>query len=259
MRKPNVAQFVGNIRKSMVEHSPEILTGLGITGMVATTVLAVSATPKALQLLELKRQEEDVERTKFETVKHTVKTCWKCYIPSAVTGTMSIACLIGASSVNARRNAALAAAYTLSDTALREYREKVVETLGEKKEQAIREKVAEEQIKNDPVSKKEVIITNIGKTLCYDSISKRYFESDIDKIKKAENKLNKRMFSEMYISLNEFYGEIGLEEIGVGDDLGWNVDELIDLYFSSHIADDGRPCIVIEYQSAPKYNYSKLM
>ena len=138
-----IGEIAKNVQTVVVKHSPELLVGLGISGMIATTVLAVRATPKALQLLEEKAMDEECEVNEL-TVGEKIKTCWKCYIPAAITGLTSTACIIGAHSVNTRRNAALAAAYTLSDTALREYRDKVVETIGEKKEKAVREKVAEE-------------------------------------------------------------------------------------------------------------------
>lgn len=262
MVKLKVAEIAKSVRTGFVKHSPEILTGIGIAGMITTTILAVRATPKAMTLLQnAKAVEEDLEThyVKIPELKpwDYVRVCWKPYIPAAVTGVLSIACLIGASATSVRRNAALAAAYTLSDTALREYREKVIETIGEKKERDIREKVAEDKIKKDPVSKNEVIITERGNTLCYDSISGRYFRSDIDRIKKAENKLNKQMLSDMYVSLNDFYDELDLDHTSVGYDLGWNLDDgLVEIDYTSRIADDGNPCLVINYRVAPKYNFS---
>lgn len=63
----------------------------------------------------------------------------------------------------------------------------------------------------------------------------------------------------MYISLNEFYDEIGLDHISIGDDLGWNIERgMIDLSFSSLVADDGTPCLVVDYQVSPKFGYSDL-
>ena len=257
MNKQDMAKFLKGAQASVIKHSPEILTGLGIAGMIATTVFAVRDTPKALRLLE------DAEQEKGEalTTPETVKLCWKCYIPSMITGTTSIACLIGANSVHARRNAVLATAYKLSETALAEYREKVVETIGEKKEQTVRDKVAESRVEKNPVTKSNVVITNKGNTLCYDHFSGRYFKSDIERIKRAENDLNKRMIHDIggYVSLNEFYDELGLDHTRLGDELGWNLDKgLIDISFSSQIADDGTPCIVIDYNVAPQYNYYKL-
>lgn len=256
MKKPNLNQLIKNAQTTLGKHSPEILTGLGIAGMVTTTVLAVKATPKALSLIEEKKYEEDKsELTPVETVKAT----WKCYIPAAVTCTTSIVCLIFANTVHAKRTTVLATAYKLSETALTEYREKVIETIGEKKEKEVRDKVDRDKIETNPVSKTEVIITEKGNTLCYDAISGRYFKSDIEQIKKIENILNRRMMSDMYVSLNEFYDELGLEHTEIGAELGWNIDRgLIDVNFSSQIANDGTPCIVVNYNIAPKYGYSDL-
>lgn len=256
MRKPNLANLMSNTRQFVNKRSPEILTGIGIAGMITTTVLAVRATPKALELLEEKKNEDWVDEL---SPLEVVKTAWKPYVPAAVTGIASVACLIGASSVNAKRNAALATAYKLSETALTEYREKVIETIGEKKEKTVRDKVAEERVKKNPVSKSEVIVTNNGTTLCFDPISARYFKSSIDKIKRAENELNKQMLHDIsgYVSLNEFYDELGLDHTSVGDDLGWNVDRLIDISFSSQLNDNGEPSVVLDYSVAPKYDFYK--
>lgn len=257
MKKPNLSKFCKYVKSATVKHSPEILTGVGIAGMVTTTVMAVRATPKAMRLLEDEKKRQNVDKLEPRDI---VKTTWKCYIPAAVTGTVSVVCLIGASSVNARRNAALTAAYTLSESTLRDYQKKVIETIGEKKEQTVRDAVAKERLEKNPVENKEVIITAKGETLCFDAVSGRYFKSDIDKLKKAENDLNRQMRDEMYISLNDFYYEVGLDPVELGEDLGWNIDDgYIDLHFSSQLATDGTPCLVIDYGYGPRYDFRKLM
>ena len=260
--KPNLSRIARDVRTVVSKHSPEILTGIGIAGMITTTVMAVRATPKALELIDegkLERADNDENFIYDSTplpVKDVIKLTWRCYIPAAVTGCLSVSCLIGASSVNVRRNAALATAYTLSETALKEYRGKVVEVIGDKKEQAVRDAVAKDKIDQNPVTSREIIVTEKGNTLCYDVASGRYFKSDIDKLKKIENELNRQMRDDMYISLNEFYYEIGLNPTSIGDDLGWSIDNgYIDLNFSSQLTDDGTPCLVIDYQVAPKYDY----
>lgn len=256
MGKPNVAKFFKNAQMAMSKHSPEILTGIGIAGMITTTVLAVRATPKALKIIEEEKNQSEDNLKPVDIVKLT----WKCYIPAAVTGVASVGCLIGASRVSLGRNAALATAYKLSETALTEYREKVVETIGERKEQTVREKIDKDHIDKNPVSKSGVIITNKGNTLCFDYYSSRYFESDIEQFKKAINQLNATMLREEYVSLNDLYDELGWEHTGVGDDMGWNVNrvgrDLIRPRISSHIADDGRPCVVMSCDPAPKHGYS---
>lgn len=257
MGKGNISKIINEIQKAVIKHSPEILTGLGIAGMITTTVLAVKATPKALDLINDRKDELETE--KLPPIE-AVKTAWKCYIPAAVTCVTSTACLIGASSVHLKRNAALATAYKLSESAISEYKDAVIDKIGEKKEQAIRDKVAEEKMKKNPVSSSEVFITEKGNTLCYDTISGRYFKSDIDRIKRAENAINKQLLDEMYVSLNDLYDELDLDHTKLGDELGWKIDDgLVELYFSSQLADDGTPCVVMDFTRAPKYNFSKLL
>lgn len=255
MDKSNITNIIKGIKASISRHSPEILTGIGIAGMITTTILAVKATPKAIKLIEAEKRAKHVDAL---SPVDTVKTVWKCYIPAAMTGVSSIACLIGSNAINAKRNAALTTVYTLSEMARNEYKEKVIETIGEKKERTIKEKVDAERIKKDPVSKKEVIITEKGTTLCYDHVFGRYFKSDIDIINRAMNKINREIVINMYASLNDFYAELGLSPVEMGYDLGWNIDDgTIEIEPSSQLADDGTPCLVIDYNIPPKYNYSR--
>lgn len=253
MNKQTITNALKLAQRALKKHSPEILTGIGVAGMIATTVMAVRATPKALRRID----EQEIKEDKRLTTAEVVKTTWKCYVPAAVTGAMSVACLIGASSVNLKRNAALAAAYTISETALKEYQDKAVEIVGEKKEQAIRDAVAKSQLEKNPLRSREIIMTGAGYSLRYDPLSDRYFPSDMNTLKAAANELNRRMRDEMQITLNEFYDEIGLERTEVtGEVLGWDIDRgkgYIELNFSTQIADDGRPCLVIGHYQPPTY------
>lgn len=250
-----LSKLVKRVSTEMSKRSPEILAGIGIAGMITTTVLAVKVTPKAIKLIEERENEIGEEISKLEKVK----VAWKPYIPAIVTGVASAVCLIGSCSAHSRRTAAITTAYKLSETALSEYKEKVIETIGEKKEQAIKEKIDKDHIEKNPVSKNEIIITKRGKSLCYDSLSGRYFESDIDFIKSIQNELNAQMINDIagYIALNDFYDELGLARIDVGDELGWNVDRRINIRFGSQIADDGKPCIVVAHDNPPFYEYEQ--
>ena len=176
MQKVNLPKVLNDLKIRTVKHSPEILTGIGIAGMITTTVMAVKATPKALVLIE--REKKRVNHEILEEAKKSgceecnqisrleplevIKITWKCYIPAGITCFVSMACLIGASSVNLRRNSALAMAYTLSESTLRDYQKKVVETIGEKKEQTVRDAVAKEHVEKNPIENKEVIIVGRG-------------------------------------------------------------------------------------------------
>lgn len=248
-----ISNFFNSSRTYICKHSPEILTGIGITGMITSTVLAVKATPKALYLLE---EAEKNKQDKLDT-KEVIQTVWREYLPSAITCVISTSCIIGACAVNHKRNAALATAYTLSEKALTTYKEQVIKTIGEKKEKSIRDAINQDKVDKEPVDSKQIILTSKGNTLCKDSISGRYFRSDLDTIRKIINELNRKMMNENTISINEFYDAIGLDHIKEGNNIGWSIEKgLIELDFSACIVNDDEPCIVIDYNIIPTLGYN---
>lgn len=261
MNKQTLVKLAKDMRTSLSRHSPEILMGIGIAGMVTTTIIAVKATPKALRLVEEKKEELEVEAL---TPVDVVKTTWKCYIPAVTSGALSVACLVCSNSVNARRHAALATAYKLSETAYAEYRDSVVETIGEKKERTVRDKIAEKHVQENPVNKTEIIVTGKGQTLCLDPLSGRYFYSSRDKIDHAINRLNHEIntspFDTEGVTLNDFYDEIGIDGTAIGDNLGWNLRTgLIEWHPGAQIVNEGdehegEPCMVIEFTNPPRYD-----
>jgi hypothetical protein len=254
MSKLSTSTFFRGLGKTLSKNSPGILTGIGIAGMGTAVFLVGKATPKVLAKIdEVKQEENKAELTPVETIKVT----WKYYIPAATTFVIAAGCILGANSVHAKRNAALAVAYKLTEADLAQYQEKVLETVGERKEKDIRDKVAKEKLDKTPVSKSEIVLTNKGTTLCFEPLSARYFKSDIDHIKTAVNEINAQILKNAFgtASLNDFYGLIGLRESEIGDDLGWNVERLLKLDFSSHVADNGEPALVLNYINRPEYEY----
>lgn len=257
MGKTSASSLLGSVKTSVVKHAPEILLGMGIASAFTTTILAVRATPKAMALIEeekLRRYKEtdDDSMTKVDIVK----TCWKCYVPATIAGVASVTCLIGSRSVSSRRTAALAAAYQISESTLSKYHEKVVETIGEKKEKVVRDKIAEEQVKQNPVSNSEVIVTSNGTTLCFEPLTGRYFSSDQNRIERAVNDLNKSLLHDIsgYVSLNELFDALELGSVDIGYDIGWTTDDLISISFSAQLTDKGEPALVIDYITPPKHH-----
>lgn len=243
------------------KNSPYILTGLGCVGVITTAVMTGRATVKAIDIIrEYEDKNGEAHRDnphvwmKYETTwQEKVKLCWKPYISPCLMGAVSVACIIGAQSVSTKRHAALAAVYSMTENTLKEYQKKVVETIGENKEQKIRDEVATDILEKHPVSKDEIIYTERGKMLCFDSMSGRYFMHDIEKIRRVVNDLNHDLMGVMWVPLNDFYYALGLPGIKLGDELGWTVDELIDVHFSSKLNDDGEPCLVVDYDLTPRF------
>lgn len=252
-----ITKFFNDSKHFLGKHSPEILTGIGLIGMGVSMISAVKATPKAMRLVDDKCHD-----LKKETLskKEFLQAVWKPYLPCCLSFIGSTICIVGASSINYKRNAALGAAYALSERTLIRYRDKVIDTLGERKEREIRDKIAQDSVNKDQPSPNQIIVTAKGNTLCKDEISGRYFKSDIETIKQTINKLNRRLTYDHYISLNEFYYELGLDGIKNGDLMGWNMDNgLIEPMFNACITEDDEPCIVFDVSISPKYDFDKLI
>lgn len=257
-----VAKKAGQV---LVKNSPSILTGMGVTGVISTAVMAVRATPKAMEIIDNElcdRASALVSGRKCSisieklSKKEIFLLTWKCYVPTAIMGGMTIACIVGANGINLRRNAALASAYGLTEAALKEYKNKVAETFGENKVRQVKDAIAKDKIEKNPVKNDEIILTGKGETLCFDPYCARYFKSDIEKIRRVENDLKYEMLNGDTIYLNDVYYALGLPQSKIGEDMGWNVNYgLFGLDLSSQLTTDGVPCLVLGFKDEPVYSH----
>lgn len=255
----NLSLIVKDIGKAINRNSPTILTGMGVAGLVGTVVLAVRGTVRARDLYAQEidwryNNFEGVEEVPFPTPKEVIELTWKEYIPTAISGAFTIACMIGSNHISSRRNAALVSLFTLTEKALREYEQKVVETIGEKKEALIQGDIAQDKLNADPIEDKTIIVTGQGDFPCYDVFSGRYFFSNIEFLRKKENEFNQRLLRELWLPINDFYYEIGLDQIDMGQEMGWIAErQLMELKFSTKLTTDGKPCLVMDYRVSPHH------
>jgi len=243
--------FLTNALKLIKSNSPEILTALGVAGVVTTTYLASDASFKASEII---RKEEEEGRAIAGTkarVKEYGKLVWKCYIPTGVSGALTIGCIIGASKASSRRTTAAVAAYSLTERAFSEYREKVVEQLGKGKDRKVRDELAQDHVTSNPPVSREVIVTGKGHILCCELFTHRYFRSDMETLRKAENDVNHMVVNDLFVCLDEFYQLIGLPSTSNSDNIGWDSDKLLELIFTTVMSEDGEPCLAFSY------NYTK--
>lgn len=248
-----LTKITKNLGGIVSKNSPHILTGLGCAGLISTAVLAVKATPKALIILQ--EEEEYRERKHFIPMSKTdrLKLTWKCYIPAGVVGVTTVGCIIGANTVNARRNAALASLYALSETAFREYKTKVVQEIGKTKETKVRDEIAKDHIIKNPPGD-NIVFTGTDDVLCYDTLSGRYFMSSHETIRQKFNDLNYELRSEMRLDLNELYFALGLAPIDLGTMVGFDLEKgAIEPIYSTQLDMKGRPCLVIDYDVYPQF------
>lgn len=251
-----MSKIFKGIKDFAIKRGPELCIAAGIAGMVGSIIFTVKATVKAKAVVEETKKELEVEDIpKTEIVKMT----WKYYIPTAASFVASAALIILADHKHNKRNAALGVAYAGLETTLNATKEKIFETVGEKKAQQITDAVAKDKMEKNPVSNNEIIVTGKGKTRIYDAISGRYFKSTIEELRSILNDLNKDLLNYDYVSLNEFYDRARLPRIKLGDDLGWNMrNGYIEMTFSAQISEDDEPCIVLDYLVAPRYDYRDL-
>jgi len=246
------------IGQTLVRNSPGILTGLGIAGVVTTGILAAKGHLKASRILEWDTDCRRAESSKFEVpdlpLMERVKMTWYCYIPAVSVGTTTIICILGSHSVSRSRHAAIASLYTATDAAFRDYKSKVVSRIGERGELAVRDEIVADKIRSQPPVPENIIHTGDGETLCWDSISGRYFYSDIEKIKQTLNRLNDKLLTVGYTPLNDYYTQIGLRRVELGDLVGWSESTgIIDWRISATISEENKPCIAILFQIQPKH------
>ena len=234
--------------KVMRKHGGTILAVAASVGVVLMAVETGKATVKAEKLIEMNK---DVPN--YGT-KEKVMDCYKFYIPAAVLGAGTIACILGSNALNKKQIASLTAAYMALGKTYQEYRQKVVENIGIEKEAEIH-KSAVEEIKN-PTSKDGDAIR-----LFYEPWTKRYFHATMADVIQASYYFNRRLATDGYISVNEWCDYICSDELprqADGDLWGWCIDQLTENYdaywmdfeYDVQTTDDGLEC----YYLAPYFD-----
>ena len=246
----HITSIAGKARKFVVDNSPMILTGMAVAGVITTTFLAVKNTPRAYMDIQHAESERVDPLTNVEKVKLT----YHYYIPAAVAGSLTIGAIVMAHSVNSRRQAAFISAYTLAETKLRDYQQKVVDHIGEKKEQAVRDDLAQDYVNRNVAS--QVIVNSDDTQPFIDMMSGRKFNSTVDKVRKAENKLNYQLNNEPYASLNDFYEALGIPHISMGEELGWRAGRMVDIRLST-VLDGDQAVITLDFSVEPIRDYYK--
>lgn len=241
-------------QKFLKRNSATILTCVGAAGVIATTVTAVKATPKALMLLEEAKEEKGQELTKLEVVK----IAGPAYIPSAVLGVSTLACIFGANILNKRGQASLMSAYALVDSSYKDYKSKVDELYGEDGSSQVRSEIVKDKYEDQ-----EPVLVEDDTRLYYDYYSERYFEARPYDVQTAKYELNRMLITDGCVYLNDWYLLLDLEPLEHGYDFGWGTADNMENYWQTWIdfrnekvvMDDGLECIIISFMQDP-YIYS---
>ena len=254
------------VEKFTVDNSPLILTVVGVTGTITTALLSVKGTIKAVRIID----QERIDREYLQNVpdprvygvreldltrREMFKLVWKEYIPPVGVGVLTVVAIVGANQIGTRRAAALAAAYSMSEHAFTEYRDKVVEKMGLTKEKGVRDDLAQERVNKNPMGDKQIIIAGSGDVICHEAFTGRYFNSSMEELKSAQNAINYQINNNVYASLSDLYDRLGLKHTSESNEVGWNSDKLLEMQFSTVLNDKGQPCLSFDYQVVPIRNY----
>lgn len=219
------------------DNSPSILTGIAISGTATTAYLAGVASFKAARRYD----QMPLTFSKREIVAET----WTLYIPAVLSGTVTIGCIFGATQIASKRTAAAYSLLAVSERLFDEYRGKVIEEIGNKKEQHIRDEVAQLEVTNNPPN--NIIVANSEGVLCCELLTGRYFMCDMETLRRSVNEINAKLLREDYCIVGEFYYLINIPYTSNAGRIGWMSDKLLELEFTTTLTKDGKPCLAFDY------------
>lgn len=230
------------------KHSPAILFGAGVVGVIGTVVLSSKATLKVGDILDetneklaqvreaagLEREDytdKDANRDRLVVYSQAAMKLTKLYAPAFALGVLSIAALGGSHYILTKRNAALTAAYAALDKSYKEYRQRVVAAVGEDKEREIFTPTEEVEVidENGKKTKKKVGTGEGGSPYArvFDEYNVNWnHESNYNQmfIRTQQNWANDLLKSQGYLVLNDVYQMLGLEKSSAGAVVGWVYD-----------------------------------
>lgn len=234
-----------------IKNAPTILTAVGAAGVVLTAVAAGKASIKAKKALEDIPEDADIQ----DKAKVVAPIMAKPFL----IGAAAIFCIFYANHQHLKREAAIAAAYTLSSRALEEYEAKVIETVGKTKDAKIKNAIAEDSVTKNPPPSTIIIQAEGTKVPCQDWWTGQWFTSDIETLRSIEKGINKELKnSDDFVPVNYYYDRMGMELPGDGENVGWRKDDMNgeDFEFEyDHILNQNIPTLVVRFNMKPRDYY----
>lgn len=229
------------------KHSPEILLGLGLTGIVVAAVMAAKATLKAPAIVEGVKENlktidegdaapEEKQQAVGLTYVYAGLDFAKLYGPSVGIGVLSIASILSSHGIMKRREVGLIAGYNLLAEGFAAYRKRVVEELGPDVDRNYRlgiyESSTNEKVVNEDgtVTKQKAKVmtvkdkTTSGFAKFFDEYSTQWqksAETNLYFLRLQQNHANDMLRARGHVFLNEVYDMLGLPRTKEGSIYGW--------------------------------------
>lgn len=239
--------------KYILDNSPTLISAIAVTGAIGAAYLTGKATFRAAEIIAEAQKEQDLQEKGHPLdKKEKAKLVWKEYVPPTVVLVGTVVCIITANSISATRLAGLAAAYKVSERQFDEYRDKVTEKLGLSKEKELRDEINKTYVRNNPPSDDIQVLATEDEVIFLEKWTGRYFRSKMHLVKAAQNEINAYLIPNNYATLTDFYNLLGLQRTQESGEIGWCLENPLDLDFTAEVADGGtRPVLVMEYSNRP--------
>ena len=253
--KEKLMKTYKKVELKAIKHSPEILAGVGVVGVVGSLVMACKATTKLSDVLEESKEQldkikevaadpayeekysqDDAKKDTTITYVQTAMKVTKLYAPSVILCASSLGCLLASNNILKKRNAALSAAYMTVDKSFKEYRKRVADRFGEEVEKEIRYNIKAEEITKVDEDGNEVtetvkIMDGTDDPNSYSDYARFFDEScaawqndaeyNLTFLKAQQQYANDLLKARGRLFLNEVYRMLGIDETKAGQVVGW--------------------------------------
>lgn len=253
--KEKLMKTYKKVELKAIKHSPEILAGVGVVGVVGSLVMACKATTKLSDILdeskeqldkikevaadpayEEKYSQDDAKKDTTITYVQTAMKVTKLYAPSVILCASSLGCLLASNNILKKRNAALSAAYMTVDKSFKEYRKRVADRFGEEVEKEIRYNIKAEEITKVDENGNEVtetvkVMDGTDDPNSYSDYARFFDEScaawqndaeyNLTFLKAQQQYANDLLKAKGRLFLNEVYRMLGIDETKAGQVVGW--------------------------------------
>ena len=256
--KEKIVKVYNKSEMKVRKYSPEILAGVGVVGVIASTVMACKATTKLNDILaESKEQleqiktvavdpayadkytEDDAKKDTTITYVQTGVKVAKLYTPSVILCASSLGCLLASNNILKKRNAALSAAYMTVDKSFKEYRRRVAERFGDEVEKEIRYNIKAKEIvtvdeEGNEVKETVKVIEGADNPTTYSDYARFFDEScpawqndpeyNLTFLRAQQQYANDLLKANGRLFLNDVYKMLGIDITKAGQVVGWVYD-----------------------------------
>lgn len=244
-------------------HSAALYTAVGVSSGLGAIISGIAVTPENTRRLDNERDERARIGAPEMTFWEKARMIGPSYIPCVLLFGTSATCFILNTLREERKIATLAGLYSMSEKSFEEYRDKVKDMFGERKESKVRDEVAADHAKNASNRAQMVVMTGHGTYPVLIDKANILMYSSIQRISEVKADIVKELNGCMYMSLEEVLGKLDapMRKYDTGEyiinfsEIGWNVEDDFDFFYTYAGGDNGEPTLVLNWSVPPHEDF----